>query len=435
MNIKNLFYAIFCLLLLVNCADRDSEVKKEETVTPTPTPTPTPQPQKATLQLTSTGRTDYTGILLWVSLDETKEIVEVQKQLSADGKLTLDLSEFIGKKLYIRAVEKQNNTYPTISNEIVISVEAGKTYSQVLVIKEKEAEKIYDAKITVYKDGALASGITVYETTEHQFAILKLTFVLGNENLSGLNSATTNSQGVADFKDVKVTVFSKHVFFIITKKGGRNGLVITPTEYQSVTLNMDGTEQSGQLEFKTNQTSLSVQLSSDSSIPSGTKVGLYKIASGNFEGLVVNDETVKYFLVEEAVVSNRKVEFKELAESADYYIRVIENGNNCIYSKFVKVDVKKDVQNTANLEILQNEGFIKLANNSSNPYYVTLKYENGTSETFEMSGKTNQTKTVKKGKISVYVKQKSGYVFYPTEETHNAITECKKTTTVSFPNS
>ena len=73
---------------------------------------------------------------------------------------------------------------------------------------------------------------------------------------------------------------------------------------------------------------------------------------------------------------------------------------------------------------------IKLTNNSSNPYSVTI---DGVSKG-NIAGKTTQTYEVNPGRHSVYVKQQSGYLFYPTENTYSIVCYAGKTTSQSVLN-
>ncbi len=73
---------------------------------------------------------------------------------------------------------------------------------------------------------------------------------------------------------------------------------------------------------------------------------------------------------------------------------------------------------------------IKLTNNSSNPYSVTI---DGVSKG-NIEGNTTQTYEVNPGRHSVYVKQQSGYLFYPTENTYSIVCYAGKTTSQSVLN-
>ncbi|HNQ67844.1 MAG TPA: hypothetical protein PKN32_05665 [Bacteroidales bacterium] len=75
-------------------------------------------------------------------------------------------------------------------------------------------------------------------------------------------------------------------------------------------------------------------------------------------------------------------------------------------------------------------GQLILNNNSTNPYDV---YFNGQYQ-FRMSGGSSKNVDIKEGKCSIYVKQVSGYAFYPTEVTKELsnVERCQKYR-VAFP--
>lgn len=73
---------------------------------------------------------------------------------------------------------------------------------------------------------------------------------------------------------------------------------------------------------------------------------------------------------------------------------------------------------------------IELTNNSSYPYSVEI---DGVSEG-NIAGNTTQTYEVNPGRHSVYVKQQSGYLFYPTKNTYSIVCYAGKTTSQSVLN-
>ena len=75
------------------------------------------------------------------------------------------------------------------------------------------------------------------------------------------------------------------------------------------------------------------------------------------------------------------------------------------------------------------QGTIRFVNNSSNPYTVSVS---GYSS-FILQGKKWIDKTYDKGSYVIQVKQNSGYLFYPTEETYTVRLGCRENATCSFP--
>lgn len=86
------------------------------------------------------------------------------------------------------------------------------------------------------------------------------------------------------------------------------------------------------------------------------------------------------------------------------------------------------VNNYEYITIKSSKGKIKLKNNSSNPYTVTIE-----GNQYVLNG--GEVKLVKAliGNTRIDVKQNSGYVFTPTERTYTKNVECGKTVEVNFP--
>ncbi len=82
-------------------------------------------------------------------------------------------------------------------------------------------------------------------------------------------------------------------------------------------------------------------------------------------------------------------------------------------------------------ETIQPTGSILIVNNSSNPYDVFI---NGTFEINDMPGESAQSFEKKPtGSYSIRIKQVSGYLVYPTEETYEGTLSDKGTLVISFP--
>ena len=75
------------------------------------------------------------------------------------------------------------------------------------------------------------------------------------------------------------------------------------------------------------------------------------------------------------------------------------------------------------------QGTIRFVNNSTNPYTVSVSGYGS----FVLPGKKWIEKNYDKGSYVIQVKQNSGYLFYPTEETYTVRLGCGDNTTCSFP--
>lgn len=72
---------------------------------------------------------------------------------------------------------------------------------------------------------------------------------------------------------------------------------------------------------------------------------------------------------------------------------------------------------------------LKLVNQSSNPYYIFV----GNADKGVLSGNNSVSFTLNPGSVKVYVKQKSGYAFYPTEKEYTVTLYAGKISMLSFP--
>lgn len=75
------------------------------------------------------------------------------------------------------------------------------------------------------------------------------------------------------------------------------------------------------------------------------------------------------------------------------------------------------------------QGTIRFVNNSTNPYTVSVSGYGS----FVLQGNKWIDKKYDKGSYVIQVKQNSGYLFYPTEETYTVRLGCGDNATCSFP--
>ena len=75
------------------------------------------------------------------------------------------------------------------------------------------------------------------------------------------------------------------------------------------------------------------------------------------------------------------------------------------------------------------KGTIQFVNNSSNPYTVSVSGYGS----FVLQGNHWIKKQYDKGSYIIYVKQNSGYLFYPTEESYTVRLGCGEEAVCSFP--
>lgn len=232
-------------LILPSCSDRDDTVTTQETTTSTTTTTTptTPTKQEAKVSITASGRTTYQNIYIMVGSQSGTAFVENERQvLPSNGKITLDLSKYIGQVKRIKAVEIKNNTIKDVSSVRQITVKANTTQSVSLAISAEETKKVYDANITVRKNGTAQQGVKVYALTNMQSVLKALISTTGSTAVKDVVNATTDANGVAKFTNLANSdiINGKYEFVVITREP--NIVAGISGKYESVSLTLDGTK-------------------------------------------------------------------------------------------------------------------------------------------------------------------------------------------------
>ncbi len=228
-------YSLLTIALLTigifSCSKDNSEPTPEPTPTPT-TPTTPAAEKRATAVVTVTA----TGIALnevQVVLSETSftpvngvtNLVNPQeKDLTADGKASFDVKNYIGKKLYFAVCVK--TTQEVISSEVERTITEGDNAIAISAVKKEVG-----AKITVYRDGKAAANEEVY--------------ALGSAEVNSFNAILAMSMGykesVKDNFETKLTTDSNGVvtFNNLPISGKYKFVVFGKSSYQSVDVDVD----------------------------------------------------------------------------------------------------------------------------------------------------------------------------------------------------
>lgn len=408
---------LFCLsilgLTMMSC-DRSSDTP-EPTEKPAPTPTPTPPnpPAKdvAKLNINATGRNSFNNIELWIGYKDTNSfVVEERIALPQDGKITIDVSKYIGKTLTVQAMEKNGNTTTELPNPAQVTIVKNQTHNISLNLTEAP-KKVYKANITVTKNGKSQSDIKVYAVPSTHYALLETISITGSKTLDNIKeiiSVKTDENGVAKFTNLQASLTKNYQFVVITKESSP----MQQGKYASVSIKLDDTTtQTGTIDFKS--TSLKINITSNKNIDN-TSIKLYSPLS-------TYTPTIK----------NGKIEIEDI-NAGEYVIMNTTSSKECIVFSTYTISVKEDVQNEKN--ITANVGnTLTLKNNSSNSYTVVVKHADGKEETFVMKGNTTKELQTSTGTATISVKQNEGYVFNPTEEKKSANITCGKTSSVCFP--
>lgn len=404
---------LFCLsilgLTMMSC-DRSSDTP-EPTEKPAPTPPNPPAKDVAKLNINATGRNSFNNIELWIGHKDTNSfVVEERIALPQDGKITIDVSKYIGKTLTVQAMEKNGNTTTELPNPAQVTIVKNQTHNISLNLTEAP-KKVYNANITVTKNGKPQSDIKVYAVPSTHYALLATIFTTGSkalDNIKEIISVKTDGDGVAKFTNLQASLTKNYQFAVITKESSP----MQQGKYASVSIKLDDTTtQTGTIDLKS--TSLKINITSNKNIDN-TSIKLYSPLS-------TYTPTIK----------NGKIEIEDI-NAGEYVIMNTTSSKECIVFSTYTISVKEDVHNEKN--ITANVGnTLTLKNNSSNSYTVVVKHADGKEETFVMKGNTTKELQTSTGTATISVKQNEGYVFYPTEEKKSANITCGKTSSVCFP--
>ena len=107
----------------------------------------------------------------------------------------------------------------------------------------------------------------------------------------------------------------------------------------------------------------------------------------------------------------------------------LEASTSCDY-KYQSINpyLYKAQNNYVTITIRRPVGTIMLKNISSNPYTVTIG-----SEQYVVEGGATKTIETSLGSKNINVRQKSGYILYPTVKDYTGTVTCDEILTVTFP--
>lgn len=390
---KKIVLSLSIISLVLNCSsDRSSDDFVATTTTTTqPVKEETPKTE-AKVSITATGRTSYQNIVILVGYRSGNDFVEETRQaLSNNGKATIDLSKYVNKTMHLKAVEINGNTMKDVSDVRQITLTPNKTQNITLAIKPVEVQKVYNANITVNKNGKPLANTKVYALTRLQAIPAKLKIPMtGSEALKNMPSATTNSSGVAKFTNLENSdaINGQYEFVVITQEPTTTPQMIQG-KYESVSLTLDGINVgAGTINF--NQTKVLINFNAGT----GTYTGLIK--------LLGNGEPRAYPIL------NGKLELYDLP-AGNY---TIENAvsDRCEAFSPNAITVREKEDNVYNIRVTKsNMGTLTLENKSTHAYKVTITDVDGKEEKFTMNGGSSKTLNVKVGTAKIYVEQDVWY--------------------------
>ena len=361
--------------------------------------------KKATAKITVSGVTNGIKVIVANSTFKSSHVA-VKEATVSNGTATIDVSEYIGRKLYF-IVEKDNEY---LSTEVEKTIAEGDN-----TIALTATAKDYTVKIKVVNNGTAVSGKKVYAADSYTFQALSYGLKTGNGNenlLTSTKNATTNAQGIATFSDFRPTYNNqKYTFFVVTSSS---------PYYKEVELAIDGTAKESTItlagsQAQTRKVNIEFFVRDSNEYLNNVKITI--------EGQTKSTNTigsVKGYVVFEL---EQNKSFSYTATTPCGHTKTGSFTTNA-YSNMVQVTLNT-TENCNN----QAKGTLIIKNNSKNPYTVKVG-----SSTFVMEGKTTRTFEVALETYTVSWKQNSGYAFYPTEGSYDAeFSRNNREITVSFP--
>ena len=361
--------------------------------------------KKATAKITVSGVTNGVKVIVATSTFKSSHVA-VKEATVSNGTATIDVSEYIGRKLYF-IVEKDNEY---LSTEVEKTIAEGDN-----TIALTATAKDYTVKIKVVNNGTAVSGKKVYAADSYTFQALSYGLKTGNGNenlLTSTKNATTNAQGIATFSDFRPTYNNqKYTFFVVTSSS---------PYYKEVELAIDGTAKESTItlagsQAQTRKVNVEFFVRDSNEYLNNVKITI--------EGQTKSTNTigsVKGYVVFEL---EQNKSFSYTATTPCGHTKTGSFTTNA-YSNIVQVTLNT-TENCNN----QAKGTLIIKNNSKNPYTVKVG-----SSTFVMEGKTTKTLEVALETYTVSWKQNSGYMFYPTEGSTTAeFSSNRKSITISFP--
>lgn len=390
--------------IVVSIKDEDGKTTKR-TLTKTSSNSTAPAAKKATAKITVSGVTNGIKVIVANSTFKSSHVA-VKEATVSNGTATIDVSEYIGRKLYF-IVEKDNEYLSTEVEKII--AEGDNTIALTATAKD------YTVKIKVVNNGTAVSGKKVYAADSYTFQALSYGLKTGNGNenlLTSTKNATTNAQGIATFSDFRPTYNNqKYTFFVVTSSS---------PYYKEVELAIDGTAKESTItlagsQAQTRKVNVEFLVRDSNEYLNNVKITI--------EGQTKSTNTigsVKGYVVFEL---EQNKSFSYTATTPCGHTKTGSFTTNA-YSNMVQVTLNT-TENCNN----QAKGTLIIKNNSKNPYTVKVG-----SSTFVMEGKTTRTFEVALETYTVSWKQNSGYAFYPTEGSYDAeFSRNNREITVSFP--
>ncbi|MCG8206070.1 hypothetical protein [Tenacibaculum finnmarkense] len=353
---------------------------------------------KATLYISLEGREIYENISISTKKEENGNILITKEDVSTDGKKSFDVSEYIGIDLFLTVYEKQGDITPILVETLTkVTIQEGDNNISIKI----PAKKVYGAKIKVTKDDELASNIKVYALNNAiANVVLNSLSVLGTDALKNIEYVETDANGIAEFKNLNVTISNKYHFIVISKEP--TTLVSKDLEYEEVIIDLDGTIKSGTINF------------------TSVKTGNITVYSNEKQYIALFDENKKDIgLIKEQMASFNNIPV------GTYYISTTG------YNGSIKVIVK---ENETTIKYLC---YLELTSTSNNSYAVTIQNDDQyETMKFSMEGKSTKKLILSKDVTTkINVLQEGGYAIYPTEKDYTLnYSYGLETKKISFPN-
>ncbi len=220
-----------------NFSKEVKKVTKTEVTTTTTGSSNDKKNDNAKLEVWLTGRDSYQNIKVSLRIGMNNNILEKLEYVNSNGKITFDVTDYIGKELVAKVHEVKGNMIPTIEGAVKKTII--KKGENTLTIK-MPAKKVWGAKIKVFKKGKAQVGVKVYALNIVEESLLNTIALLGSKTLVDVkNQGVTDENGVVEFENLDTSISKKYTFIVVTKEPEL--LLRQEGEYKTTKLSLDGT--------------------------------------------------------------------------------------------------------------------------------------------------------------------------------------------------
>ncbi len=409
-----LFFAVITALVLTGCK-KDEVVKESSTSTSVieiDGNSSVTDERKATLEVTLTEIEEYKklGVVLGVQLKIAPNTLLEKMHVDVFGNAQFDVTKYIGKTLSVEPIQEKIEIFPVEGSLRSLKIHEGQNS---LSIGLPDPQR-YKARIEVLDGTEPVKDVKVYAVSFLNRPALDLITLSGSKPLFPFPFAITNQKGIAEFPHLDATEGTEYYFVVVTEEPSS----LSKGKYSKVLLTLDDIWKKGTIKLP--QSSIQINFESLEDL-SGMKVKLY--GKSNLTDL----KYTEFVGLQESFVL-----FPEVAPGKYYFSAGEKSGCLYVSQNGAGIEVKKGEDFYSETIKIVKGGTLRLRCASSNPYTVSIVDSKNKYWNFEMDGKTTERIKLPEGVAQIKIKQKSGYMIYPTKEDFNVKIKCGEVS-ICFP--